>query len=148
MQHQSVYSHKSTNKVFGHEPTPFDVIVQLDIPTRERISSIQLMSMELPVGFYNIRAGCNTLAFTTTKSGSAPVAYTITRTPANYTITTLITALQTAINAVISGTTCTITVDTTVNKVSISLTSTYNFSITTDTVLSSVILGFSSAQTA
>src|SRR6476646_4412613 len=138
MKHQYINVDTYTNKVLGSATNPFDVTVQLDMPIRERIRSIQLMSMELPVGFYNIRAGCNTLAFTTTKSGSAPVAYTITLTPANYTITTLITALQTAINAVISGTTCTITVDTTVNKVSISLTTTYSFSITTDTVLSSV----------
>jgi hypothetical protein len=76
--------------------TPFNCTLNLPYQLT-KVKKIYLKSVELPVGFYNIRAenGSNTLTITI----GGTVTATITITPAQYTITTLIAAINTALAA-------------------------------------------------
>ena len=76
--------------------TPFNCTLNLPYQLT-KVKKIYLKSVELPVGFYNIRAenGSNTLTITI----GGTVTATITVTPAQYTITTLIAAINTALAA-------------------------------------------------
>jgi hypothetical protein len=63
--------------------------------TLNRVQKIKFKGLLLPVGFYNIRSGRNTVTFT-----SSAVAYTATLPVGNYTSTSsALTALQTALNS-------------------------------------------------
>jgi hypothetical protein len=121
--------------------------VQLDTPIKSNVGKIQLVSLELPIGIYNIRTGCNTFRFNTKLGAAALTAFTATVPQGNYTASTLAVALQTAMNAVLVGCTATITVDSVLtNKISILLTNSYVLSISDDSVLGTVILGYSLGQ--
>ena len=46
---------------------PFNSSFSLDIPIINKIKDIELLNLQLPIGFYNIRDNCNTFYF---KQGS------------------------------------------------------------------------------
>lgn len=99
---------------------------------------ITLMEAEIPLTCYNVRSGYNnTVQFTRSST-----TYTATVTEGVYTVSTLLTALATAMTTADSGTTFSFAASSTTNKVTL----TSSNSITTvDTYLSKQ-LGFTSGQ--
>ena len=100
--------------------TPFKCYWTLKNPIK-KIKSLSLKSVELPILFYNVRSSnsTNTFTFTFTYSSWTNQAVTVTITESNYTITTLLSALNTAISTAItsySGLTLTISNNSTTNK--------------------------------
>jgi hypothetical protein len=81
-------SSTASGTVIKTSNNPFACTVKLG-QTHRRLQAVALKSVELPVAFYNIRAPYNT--FTITNSGVTTV-YTVT--PGNYTVTSLISALN------------------------------------------------------
>jgi len=77
---------QSVIKVAGN---PFQCTVILGNRHR-RIRSLALKNVQIPVGFYNVRAPYNTMNVNS-------VSYTVT--PGNYSVTTLVSALNTTITA-------------------------------------------------
>lgn len=117
---------------------PFNTTFPLDIPIVGNIEYVSLLNLQLPIGFYNIRSNCNTFYF---KQGTTSRTATITN--GNYNITSLLSALQTAINAVLVGATATITQNTITNKITISIsTGTISIDNTQNPILNTHILGF------
>lgn len=106
---------------------------------------INIKSIEMPIGWYNIRNFNNILKFKIYDSVDMLVnSYSITLENGNYTGANIIAILQSLMNAVISGTTTTITYSTITNKITISLTNSFYIEII-ETELSK-ILGFSNLQ--
>ena len=116
---------------------PFDTIFNFSEPLKN-IKRISLASLELPVGFTNIRASNFLNVFTIT---IASITSTITLTPNNYTsIVTLLTDMNSAFTALTLTNTPVFSLSS--GKVVITLTSTATMLIT-QTTLSKYILGFS-----
>jgi hypothetical protein len=61
----------------------------------------QIMSVEIPYSWLQVNSGNNTLGILYETNGGAFAPYTITLTPGNYNVNTLLTALGSAIDAVI-----------------------------------------------
>ena len=122
--------------------TPFNSIYQLEIPIIRKIKNLELLNLQMPLGFYNIRDNCNTFYFlqnSTSRNCNVPVG--------NYNITTLTSALQTSINSVLVAATSTISYSTTTNKISISISSgTITIDNTLNPILNTIILGFTTNQ--
>lgn len=95
---------------------------------------VTLIDFEIALGIFPIRAGCNTFVFNN---------YTATIDSGNYTGSTLATALQTALTAVGSGITFTVSYTSLTNKINVASSS----SITIGTsVCTNSILGFTAGQ--
>lgn len=132
------YSYISFDSLNASTSSPFNCISKLDIPIVEKIDSVELLNLQMPLGFYNIRTNCNTFYF---KQGATSRQATITS--GNYTISSLLTALQTAINSVLVGATSTLTFSTTTNKSTLSIsTGTIAIDNSTSPILNQYILGF------
>ena len=116
---------------------PFDTRFQFNEPIKN-IKRISLASLELPIGFTNIRAANFSNIFTIT---IGTITSTITLTPNNYTsLITLLTDINTAFTAL--NLTNTPVFSLSFGKVVITITSTATILIT-QTTLSKYILGFS-----
>jgi hypothetical protein len=113
--------------------------------TFRRIKRVYLKSIEIPVGFSNVRTG-STATLTMLVNGTS---YTVVLAEKNYTtITTLIADLNTACTSLVSGVSITFALTgslTTPLRLKITLTGASTFSIV-DTNLSKYILGFRSAN--
>lgn len=110
-----------------------------------RVRSIQLKSIELPIGFFNVR-NSGTLNVVTISINN--VAYSITLSPKNYTTTaSLCTDINTLFSAVTFATTSTVTFSPSGNFINVGLSSTgiTQFSIV-DTQLNNYILGLKSSN--
>ncbi len=93
----------------------------------KHIKSITLKEVTIPAGFYNIRTGVNDgFRFSVGVAGSL---YTYTIPPGSYTVASLMSALQTGINASGSGLTVTVTQDSTSQKMIITVTAGGDFCI-------------------
>ena len=108
-----------------------------------KIKRVWLKSLEMPINFPNIRTGStNTLIFT--MNGTK---YTTSLSETNYTsISTLCTAITTAVATTISGSGATMTFAVNSSKITITTTGVSSFSWT-DTNLSKYILGFRTTDT-
>jgi len=117
---------------------PFDTTFTMSNPLRN-IKKIRLSSLEIPLGFYNIRSTNSTNTFTITINS---VVSTITLSPAYYSsISTLLTAINTAFTALSLTNTPTFSYNGL--YVIITLTTSTTYSITSSN-LSKYVLGFSS----
>lgn len=112
-----------------------------------RVRSIQLKSLELPVGFFNVR-NSGTLNIVTISINN--VDYSITLSPKNYTTASnLCTDINTLFSGVTFATASTVTFSAAGSYINVALTSTgiTQFSIV-DTQLSNYILGLKSSNNA
>jgi len=118
---------------------PFDATFNLSTPIRD-ISKIRLASLELPIGFYNIRSSnyTNTLTITIGSTTS-----TISLTSAYYSsASSLCTAINTAFTALSLSNTPTFSVSS--NNIVVTLTSSATYSISSGN-LANHVLGFSTS---
>jgi hypothetical protein len=93
----------------GRVPVDLTTLSKIDVNTNDpdlnQIAGVRIKTAMIPNSMYNINSSNKTLYMTTSLSGTTD--YTITE--GQYTITTLIAALQTVINAAIGPATMTIT---------------------------------------
>lgn len=120
--------------------TPFNCTLPLGTPVSGNIKRVTLKSVELPVGYYPIRSPYNTFSFVRNST-----TYTATVTEGNYTISTLLTALTTALNALSAGTTWGLSYSSTTNKVTATTTATAVVSVSSTWDLA-LALGFTSGE--
>ena len=110
-----IYINFDTINING-STTPFNCIAPLEIPLKDKIKSIELIDIQIPIGFYNIRSPYNTFTFlqnTTSRTATIPVG--------NYNISSLVTALQSAVNSVLSSATSTVSYSSLTNLITISI---------------------------
>lgn len=105
----------------------------------QRASKITLLNVELPLTMYTVRSGYNA-TFVFTRSSTT---YTATVSEGVYTVTTLLTALASAMNSADSSTTFSFSTSSVTNK--ITMTASNSVTIASDTYLSKQ-LGFVSSQ--
>ena len=120
--------------------TPFNFTTGFNIPISNKVKTLELMDIQIPIGWYNIRSPYNTFYFYQNTT-----ALSATITPGNYTISSLSTALQTAINAVLTSATLSVTYSSTTNLLTIAIntgTIKINNSTTNNTVFNTVVCGF------
>ena len=101
-------------------PEPNDYQVELANEYRD-ILEIELLSANIPKSSYNINSANNTIHFDV-----GGTEYTASVSSGNYDITTLLTDLETAMNAAGSGVTFTVTEDTKTNKITIAGTGAFD----------------------
>lgn len=98
---QKLIAITSSDKIPELSTSNSDFTVQLKDSTQtQAVESIAVKSVTVPNVFYNVRSDNNTIIFEDSALGDLSV----TVTPGQYDIKTLITATQTAINAAASGT--------------------------------------------
>ena len=119
---------------------PFRAVFPMTIRGVGNIKRVYLKSVEMPIGFNNVRSGTNILKFTL----STGTSYTVTLAESNYTtIGNLLTALNSAVSTALTGSNVTMTFSAVGQKILIvfggaqSVTS-ISF---TETVFSKFILG-------
>lgn len=122
------------NVVTKNSGNPFDCTILFTKPYR-RFKQIALKNAQIPIGFYNVRAPMNTVTINT-------ITYTVPI--GNYTLATLITALNTAVGAgvgVFSQTTAPVD-----NRLKFTPVSGATFSVSTTVNTLGGILGFTDGQ--
>lgn len=123
--------------------------IKLDYPYGlKNIKRICLKEITMPAGFYNIRTDVNdSFVFKVGTSGSTN--YTVTLDPGSYTVDSLMTALQTGINATASGLTVAVTQDATSHLMLITVSAGGDFCIpiTTSTAFPTRATGFEDYST-
>ena len=143
-----IYINFDTINING-STTPFNCIAPLEIPLKDKIKSIELIDIQIPIGFYNIRSPYNTFTFLqTTPPTNQNISRTATIPVGNYNISTLVTALQTAINAVLFAATFLVSYSSVTNLINISTNPAVSIIISPNfSVFSNVICGFTQSQT-
>lgn len=125
--------------------SPFNAFMTFNTPINN-IKHLKLLSVEMPLCWYNVRAGMNTLQYSIYDSFGVLVnTYTITVQEGNYTAMLFCSSLQTTMNSQISGTQATITHSDITRKISISLTNNYEIEIH-EMTLTKYIIGFDDNQ--
>jgi hypothetical protein len=122
------------NVVTKNAGNPFDCTIMFTKPYR-RFREVSLKNVQIPIGFYNVRSPLNTVTINT-------VTYTVP--VGNYTLATLITALNTAVGAgvgVFAQTTA--PVDT---RLKFTPVSGATFSVSTSVTTLGGLLGFTDGQ--
>lgn len=123
---------------------PFDCFIKTT-PISD-VRTIKLLSVELPLCWYNVRPNMNEFKYSIYDSFDVLIdTYTIQVMSGTYTALLLCSALQTAINNQIVGTTSTVSSSDITNRISITLTNDYQIEIH-ETNLTKYILGFSNGQ--
>lgn len=110
------------------------------------VKTMKLLSVELPLCWYNVRPNMNEFTYSIYDSFDVLInTYTIQVMSGTYTALLLCSALQTAINNQVVGTTSTVSHSDITNKISVSLTNSYQIEIH-ETNLTKYILGFNDGQ--